>query len=91
MRIPSVAQPVDHLLGDQADTLLGAAEALCVERRVLSHHQPIRDADAAIHDDIEQPRAAPDRMQPPETREEIASPRRPSRSCTNFAGGVISA
>ena len=34
---------------------------------------------------------APETMQPPETREETAMPRRPSSSCTNFAGGVTSA
>ena len=33
---------------------------------------------------------APDTMQPPETSEATAAPRRPSRSCTNFAGGVTS-
>ena len=33
-------------------------------------------------------RSAPETMQPPETSEEIAWPRRPSSSCTNLAGGV---
>jgi hypothetical protein len=30
-------------------------------------------------------------MQSPETSEFTAEPRRPSKSCTNLAGGVISA
>ena len=34
--------------------------------------------------------AAPEMMQPPDTSDETASPRRPSTSCTNLAGGVIS-
>jgi len=34
--------------------------------------------------------AAPDTMQPPETRDVTASPRRPSSSWTNFAGGAMS-
>ena len=35
--------------------------------------------------------AAPETMQPPDTSDEMPTPRRPSTSCTNFAGGVISA
>ena len=35
--------------------------------------------------------APPDTMQSPETSEFTAEPRRPSKSCTNLAGGVISA
>ena len=34
---------------------------------------------------------APEMMQPPETSEPTAMPRRPSSSWTNLAGGVISA
>ena len=33
---------------------------------------------------------APETMQPPETSDETAEPRRPSTSWTNLAGGVIS-
>ena len=33
---------------------------------------------------------APETMQPPESSDETARPRRPSTSWTNFAGGVIS-
>ena len=34
---------------------------------------------------------APEMMQPPDTSDDTAEPRRPSSSCTNFAGGVNSA
>lgn len=34
---------------------------------------------------------APEMMQSPEISEDTAEPRRPSSSCTNFAGGLISA
>ncbi len=35
--------------------------------------------------------APPEMMQSPATSEDTAVPRRPSMSCTNFAGGLISA
>ena len=39
---------------------------------------------------VERRTAEPDTMQPPETKEFTASPRRPNSSWTNLAGGTIS-
>ena len=47
--------------------------------------------DAHAGEDSERLIDAPETMQPPETSDETAKPRRPSTSWTNFAGGVISA
>ena len=53
-------ESVDHRLGDQADALVGAAEARGVELRVLADHQPGGNAHAASMTTLLQPRAAAD-------------------------------
>ena len=47
-------------LGDQADALLRAAEALGVELRILADDQAFRDLHAAVDHHVLQPRAAAD-------------------------------
>src|SRR6185369_10510937 len=51
---------VDHGLRDQADALLGEAEALGVEYRILADDQPLRNVHAVIDDDALQARLAGD-------------------------------
>src|ERR1019366_4918424 len=65
-----------------ADLRIGQYDRLVDSRIEECTRTPVNSSDREI--------AAPEITQPPETSEEMATPRRPSTSCTNLAGGVIS-
>src|SRR5690606_6523956 len=53
-------QLVDHRLGDEAYAVLRAAEALCIEFRVLADDEAFGDNDPAVDDDVPQLRVPAD-------------------------------